>query len=216
MSSRAPEPLPSGRTGLDPEFVAASQRERLLDALVELSFEHGFAAVKIGDLTARARTAKRTFYVHFDGLDDAFIAAYDRIDHATFDALAQGAAQHTEPYPRIRGALRGLLDHLASHPAAANLWALESMAAAPRVAKRRLQTMHAFADLYISLHAQIADALRPAVPMSRIRALSVVGAVDQPLTTTLRESGAAAIPALEPDLSRSIYLLVYGTEPPAA
>lgn len=214
MPGTTPQPLPSGRRGLDPEHVAASQRARLLDALVALTAETGISGVKIGDLTARARTAKRTFYAHFDSLDDCFLAAYDRIDQAAFTALADGAAPHEAPFPRILHALTALLDLLATHPSEARLWVLESHKAGPRVADRRTQSMHAFADLYIALHAQIDDRYGPREPMSRVRAFAVVGAIDLPISTVLQSDGAAALPGLAAELSRAVFLLVYGDEPP--
>lgn len=215
MPETTPQPLPSGRRGLDPEHVAASQRERLLDALVALCAESGIEAVKIGDITSRARTAKRTFYAHFTDLQDCFIAAYDRVNEAVFTALATGAAPYSAPFPRIAHALTALLDYLAEHPSSANLWVLQSHAAGPLPAERRTQTMHQLADLYLALHAQVRDEWKPRTPMSRVRAFAVVGAVDLPLSTVLRESGASALPGMAAELSRAVYLLVYGTDPPA-
>lgn len=214
MPETTPQPLPSGRRGLDPALVAASQRERLLDALVALCAESGIESVKIGDLTARARTAKRTFYTQFDDLQDCFVAAYERVDQAVFTALAAGAAPHTAPFPRIAGAIDALLTYLADQPSAANLWVLESHAAGSVAAERRTRTMHAIADLYLALHAQVSDEWKPRTPMSRVRALAVVGAVDLPLSTMLRTEGASALPGMAAELSRAVYLLVYGTDPP--
>lgn len=214
MPETTPQPLPSGRRGLDPEHVAASQRERLLDALVALAAEQGIGVVKIGDLTSRARTAKRTFYVHFDDLESCFLAAYERVDQAAFTAIAEGAAPYDDPFSRISHALAALLECLADHPAEAHLWVLESHKAGPRAVDRRARTMHALADLYIALHAQIDDRFGPSEAMSRTRALSVVGAVDLPISTVLQRDGAAALPALAGELSRAVYLLVYGAAPP--
>ncbi len=214
MPETTPQPLPSGRRGLDPEVVAASQRARLLDALVALCAESGIESVKIGDLTARARTAKRTFYAHFDDLQQCFVEAYDRIDEAAFTAIGTGAAPHSAPFPRIAGAIESLLAYLAEHPSSANLWVLESHAAGPAAAERRMRTMRQLADLYLALHAQVSDEWKPRTPMSRVRALAVVGAVDLPATTVLRAEGAAALPGMAAELSRAVYLLVYGTDPP--
>lgn len=214
MHGTTPQPLPSGRRGLDPEHVATSQRGRLLDALVALTAETGIAGVKIGDLTARARTAKRTFYTHFDSLEDCFLAAYDRVDQAAFLALAEGAAPHDAPFPRIAHALSSLLDLLSTHPAEARLWVLESHKAGPRAADRRARSMEALADLYIALHAQIDVSWGPQEPMSRVRALSVVGSIDLPISTVLQAEGADALPALAPELSRAVHLLVYAEAPP--
>lgn len=215
MTDRAPQPLPSGRRGLDPDEVLASQRTRLLDAMVWLATERGFDAVTIGDLTARARTAKRTFYAHFDDREGCFLAAYAQVDEAAFEVLLAGAVTQTEPLRRIEAGLGALLEHLAERPRDARLWLLESRAAGQRAVAARLQTEHRLAELYLALHAQIAHTLDPPVPMTRVRALGVVGALDLPMSTVLQEEGAGALPALAGELARAAYTLVYGTAPPS-
>lgn len=213
MPEPAPQPLPSGRRGLDPETVATSQRTRLIDAMLWLSTEHGYDQVTIGDLTAHARTAKRTFYTHFDTREACFLAAYERIDAAAFDALLQGATSAHEPLPRIERALEGLLGYLAEHPREAQLWVLDSRGVGAEASARRVQTTYRFAELYLALHAAIAPTLDPPVPMGRVRALAVAGAIELPLAAVLQREGAQALPELVGELSRAAYTLVYGAAP---
>ena len=151
MIEPAPKPLPSGRRGLDPEEVSRSQRQRLVDAMLWLSTEHGYEQVTIGDVTAHARTAKRTFYAHFPDREACYLAAYERVDAAAFEALARGAATQIEPLARIEAALAELLGYLAGHPREARLWVIDSRSAGRGPAEARVQTTHRLADLYLAL-----------------------------------------------------------------
>lgn len=178
-----------------------------------LSTEQGFDQVTIGEITARARTAKRTFYAHFADREACFLAAYERVDGAAFAALFQGASSAREPLPRIEAALGALLGYLAAHPREAQLWVLEAQRAGSRPAMARVQTMRRLAELYLALHAEIEATLDPPVPMARTRALAVAGALELPIAVTLADEGAAALPALAGELSRAAYTLVYGTSP---
>src|SRR5690606_6312736 len=67
-----------GRHGLSPETVAGIQRERLIDAFVQVVAERGFAHTTISRVTEAAGVTKKTFYAHFSDLDDCFLAAYRR------------------------------------------------------------------------------------------------------------------------------------------
>ncbi len=210
MRHGAPEPLPPGRSGISPADVAASQRGRLLDAMTQLCFEVGYPAVRIADLATASRTAKRTFYAHFTDREDCFLAAYERVDAEAFDALARGAATAEDPLGRIEAALAELFAQLAGAPARAHLYVLASLAVGPRVTARRAETLEQLANLYIALHQQVLPSYSPSTPLSRLRALSVVGAVELPMVTTIREDGADALPPLAPELARTAYALVYG------
>lgn len=73
----ARERLPSGRHQLPREAVLASQRGRMLDAMMSVVSEKGYALVTIADVVKRAGVSRRTFYEHFAEKEDCFLAAYD-------------------------------------------------------------------------------------------------------------------------------------------
>ena len=56
------------------DFVRENQRQRLLSACALLFAEHGYAAVKLSEITKAARVSRRTFYEHFKSKDEAAIA----------------------------------------------------------------------------------------------------------------------------------------------
>lgn len=209
-AASAPDPeRPAPGKPASPE----SQRRRLVDAMEQLCFDQGYANVKIGDLATLARVAKRTFYVHFVEKEDCFLAAYERADAAVFTAIAQAAATQDAPLARIEQGIAALLRLLATQPALAQVFVLESQAVGPRATARRIQTLHRFADLYIALHEVIRERYAPPIPMSRVRAFAVVGAIELPIATVLREDGAAALPALGPEISRAVFTLVHSPQP---
>jgi AcrR family transcriptional regulator len=55
------------------------QRERIMQALVEVLAERGFAGATVGLVVTRARVSTRTFYQCFDGLEECLIAVMDSV-----------------------------------------------------------------------------------------------------------------------------------------
>jgi AcrR family transcriptional regulator len=76
-SSRIEGLLPRGPHRLSVEQVADNQRARLIEAMVELAGERGFAATPVADLIARAQVSRKTFYAHFANREDLLLVAFD-------------------------------------------------------------------------------------------------------------------------------------------
>src|SRR6476620_6528311 len=89
MTATALPPLPGARTGRDParaikrgpsrvppEVVAATQRDRLFDALVHTVAQKGFANARVSDICQAAGVTRPAFYALFNGKEDAFLATY--------------------------------------------------------------------------------------------------------------------------------------------
>jgi AcrR family transcriptional regulator len=55
-------------------------RERLLAAAIELFYRHGFGAVGVDRVVAKAGVTKTTFYKHFEGKEDLMVAAVRQRD----------------------------------------------------------------------------------------------------------------------------------------
>jgi AcrR family transcriptional regulator len=85
------ERLPKGPHGLSREEVESSQRERILDAILDLVGEQGYAATTVADVTRAAGVSRTTFYEQFRNKQDAFLTAYDEFGKrflADMDAAA--------------------------------------------------------------------------------------------------------------------------------
>jgi AcrR family transcriptional regulator len=72
------EPLPRGRHKLSREAVGASQRERLVRAMLECVSARGFARTTITDVVSAARASRNSFYTHFADKTECFLVVCDR------------------------------------------------------------------------------------------------------------------------------------------
>src|SRR5260221_4802254 len=73
------EPLPRGRHKLAAGTVRASQRERLLRAIVECVARDGFDATTVPGVVSTARVSSNAFYDFFTDKTDCFRQACDRV-----------------------------------------------------------------------------------------------------------------------------------------
>src|SRR5450756_1734906 len=67
--------LPRGRSRLPAPAVAASQRDRLLRAVIAEAAEAGYPSVTVAGIVRRAKVSRAAFYVHFTDNEDCFLAA---------------------------------------------------------------------------------------------------------------------------------------------
>src|SRR3954447_12383520 len=77
MTVEVPERLPKGPHTFSREQVQDSQRQRILDAILDVVGEHGYAGATVADVTTAAGVSRTTFYEQFRNKQDAFLTAYD-------------------------------------------------------------------------------------------------------------------------------------------
>src|SRR5205823_5359028 len=94
-------PLPPGRHKLPRSEVRASQRERLMRAMLEEVGAHGYAGTTVPSVIAAARVSRNAFYALFKDKLDCFLALCDEEAVGLFDASTAGAAE-----PAWRDAVR--------------------------------------------------------------------------------------------------------------
>jgi len=122
--------------GVPRRTLKRTQRERLLDATVELSAKRGFHALSITELCARAGVSPATFYEHFQSKEDCFLAAYRACAEAIFVPMRE-AATHGDWSAAAGQALDVLLNGLQEDPDAGRLLFVEALGAGERVLERR-------------------------------------------------------------------------------
>jgi AcrR family transcriptional regulator len=127
---------PRGRHGLPPELVSRSQRERLLEATMQVVAAKSYSATTVADLTKEAGISRTTFYELFADKEVCFLAAYD----SSVDALVRQisrAYEAEERWPdRARAGLKALLETLAANPAEARLALVDVSSAGPAAQRR--------------------------------------------------------------------------------
>jgi AcrR family transcriptional regulator len=119
--------------------VVGPQRDRILDAMVELVAEHGFAGVSVKLVTARAGVSTRTFYEEFQNLRECFLAVLDlALEHAG-GLIVRAFAREERWQDGVLGALASLLTFFDSEPALTRVWFVEALAAGSWALERREQ-----------------------------------------------------------------------------
>ena len=198
-ASLVPRILPRGRHKLDPQLVAASQRQRLVEAIVELVAEKGYSDVTIGDIVTRAGTAKRTFYDHFADKLQCFLAALDGITDSLVAASARFFAISGTVRERCEYSMRGYLELLVSMPNTAKVFYLEAVAAGPESVTRRHDVQLKFARNIVAL-SRGASSSGEGAELSELHALAVVGALHQMIYGQLLHHGPDSLVEIIDDM----------------
>jgi AcrR family transcriptional regulator len=128
-------------------FVIHSQRERILDAVANLSASKGYAAVTVKDIAEQAAVSLDAFYEHYQGKEDAFLVAYE-VGHAKGLTIVEHAYDVARDWrSAIGAAVAALFDFLASEPAFAYLALVDARVATERTAERASRGVSAYAQL---------------------------------------------------------------------
>jgi len=128
--------LPPGRHGLPRDFVVHNQRERLIAGLAEAVAEKGYGGTTIADITRHAAVSRRTFYEHFDGKDECFVAAFDTVTEQLRERVEEAFKGEDDWADGIRAGIGAMLTFLASEPNLARLAMVEALVAGPVVVER--------------------------------------------------------------------------------
>lgn len=124
------------RPTVPPDIAGRTQRQRIIDAMVESCEEKTYAATTISDIVARAHISRTTFYKHFDDKRSCFDAA---LDHCLAELQSIAAASHEPsdpPADAARKAAIAVLDTLSARPGLAQLLTGDAIALQPKVVER--------------------------------------------------------------------------------
>ncbi|MEU9079802.1 TetR/AcrR family transcriptional regulator [Kitasatospora sp. NPDC004745] len=149
--------LPGARTGRDPArsikrgpsrlppaVVAATQRERLLDGLVQTVAERGYQHATVSDICRAAGVTRPVFYELFSGKEDAFLAAHRYGTGVVIRRMAAAFAAESDWCAGIRQGLGAMLQLLAGTPAFATMAVIEIEAVGPAGRRERDQLLKKF------------------------------------------------------------------------
>jgi AcrR family transcriptional regulator len=143
----------SGRGVLDPtvplDIGARSQRQRIIEAMVEICAEKTFAATTIADIVGRASVSRTTFYKHFADKRTCFDAALDVCIEELQGVAERAHAAADPPAEAIRKSIASILEALAANPALAEVALAESLTVDSAVVERyRRLTIPALEQLW--------------------------------------------------------------------
>ncbi len=177
-----------------------TQRERLLQAMIELSARAGYQAASIAQLSSRAGVSSATFYEQFEGKEDCFVNAYLAVSERVLEQLEpvpQDTVMSDEEWSQAaRAALGRLLSAIQRDPDGGRVLYIESMAGGQRMLEARRRVLEEF--------EQRAQDLLDSTPAGHsaldLPATALVGATRAIVTRHLRTDDHDELPALASDL----------------
>jgi AcrR family transcriptional regulator len=190
--------LPRGPQALPREEVAAHQRERLMDAMVQAVNERGVVATTISDLVARAGISRRTFYEHFENKEACLLATYDTVVETEVQRLLALPVSGEGWREQLETIVRALFDAIAERPDATRLICVE-MGASGEIGVQRWAAGAARLERFISAsfeHSPGAGTIPD--PVAR----AFVGALRKIIYTRVREERSSR--SLKAELARIV------------
>jgi AcrR family transcriptional regulator len=143
----APRRLPGGRHGLSREAVRESQRDRMVEAMIDSVSTRSYAETTVADVIGQAGVSRATFYEHFRDKEDCFIAAYQTVMRGMLGAVA-GAFASVEPesswVDKLRVAIGSLFGFIGSNPVAARVGIVEAFGAGSEARNHYQESVSAF------------------------------------------------------------------------
>lgn len=122
-------PRPVGREKLPREVMKSHQRERVLDAATEVFAKRGYSATTVNHIVASAKIGVGSFYALFDGKEDCFLQAYDRILADARKRISAANPPDASWPEQAYAALRTALELIAEEPLRARVVLVESQTA---------------------------------------------------------------------------------------
>lgn len=130
----APEERTAERS---PEQISKAQRARLQGALLEAVSRHGYGETTVRELVALAGVSKTTFYNHFEGKRECFLATFEAVIEEFGRRLIEAYQRPGDFRAKMLATLREFMSLAAEDPAAASLIAVDVLSlGAPGVARR--------------------------------------------------------------------------------
>ena len=193
---------PATRTGRIRRGVVASrsapratQRERLIGAIIELAGQFGYQSLSIAQISARAGVSSATFYEQFADREECMRAAYRAVTERTLARMAS-SLQEGEWASAARPAFTELLRTLGDDPDGGRVMFVEALAGGPRL---RAELRHVLDGMEQNAEALLDGAPADGVTLD-IPGRALIGAVRHVVSRHLRTHSEDKLPALTEDM----------------
>jgi AcrR family transcriptional regulator len=152
----APHLRLSGRRGLvrgdqnvSASFVRYNQRERILDAIANLTAASGYAELKVEAIAREAAVSVHALYELFTGKEDAFLVAYEVGHGKALAAVERAYTAEADWRKGVKAGIAALFRFLASEPAFAHLALVDALTATPVAIERANRGIAAYAQMLV-------------------------------------------------------------------
>jgi AcrR family transcriptional regulator len=145
MSRRVPAPsgkalyrvLPPGHQVMSPDRRALNQRARLQGATVAAVAQNGYANTTIKQIVSLAGVSRTTFYKHFAGKEQCFLATYDMIATLATERVSRAYREPTGWRERLQAGFRYFAEIIVIERDASHLVLVDALGAGHRVLEHR-------------------------------------------------------------------------------
>lgn len=203
---RGDHQLPAGRHGLSATFVAQNQRQRIMAALAAVTAEHGYAALTVEDVVARAGVSRRTFYDQFSNKHEAFLAAYDEVSAGLLAGVRHAFNDAPTFARKVENGLTSFMQFMVAEPGFSHMCIVDVLGAGPNAIDRRNAVIRAFAQEFEAAAEATGYKPRPLVSEA------AVGGIHEVVYCRLRAHQADTLPDLVPDLLYAVLVPFVGEQ----
>jgi AcrR family transcriptional regulator len=160
----------------------STQRERLLEAMVDVTVRYGYTATTIARVIALAGVSRPTFYDYFNDKQQCFLVVLEHAHERLSGEIAH-AVRDAPPQQAVDVTITTLIAFEHAHPQSAQLLMNEAMAGGPQVLEARDQALCQIAGII----EQTQRALTPDTVTPDIPARVLLGGVYRLLAQRLRQ-----------------------------
>jgi AcrR family transcriptional regulator len=189
-----------------------------MEGMASAVAEHGYPAVGIGEIVRRAGVSRRTFYEHFSGKEECFLASYE-VCAGELRRRIENAIDPSADWPTVvDSVLRAYLSTFTEDPVAGRAFLVEIESVGPRARKRKRESMHRFATFLKRAHARVRGAGSGESPMPDRLYVGLAHAVSELTREQLDTSPDKPLTELQDDILLLFTATIEGarTAPPAA
>jgi AcrR family transcriptional regulator len=189
------------------ERAASPERERIVEALIDIAAERGYAETTIELILDRAGLDRPAFDRHFRGKYDCFLTAWQEINEGCMREMLEAFNSQEEWPDRLRAVACEIVDNLRHDPNRAS-FAVEVLSAGDAARARRDMTMRVIASLIDAGRNEMDDP--ESVPHTTAEALA--GSAYGQVYAKVVRGEADELPALVPQLMSAAVMPYLGVE----
>lgn len=181
-------------------------RARLLDALEASINEDGYHKTTVADIVRRARTSRRTFYEHFAGREECFVALLTAANIEQVRLISAAVDPHAPWRDQVRQAVEAWITSGESRPELMLSWIRDVPALGRAARELQRQAMESFVAMVQAMSDTDEFHTAGVGPVSRQRVIMLLGGLRE-LTAITVESGGRMSDITEEAVNASVALL---------
>jgi AcrR family transcriptional regulator len=194
-----PAPLPRGRHGLSARVVRASQRERLIGAMLELVSGRGYAATTVPEVVALARVSRNAFYEFFSDKEECFLAACESESAGLIPDMV-GLAPRGNWVDALNAGMDVYLNWWQQRPELTRAYFIELPLSGTRATRQRDRAYQAYVKMFSDLGKRVRKEQPRLAPLPGYVPLMLAVSITEYVAAEVRQGGVGRLGRLKGDL----------------